>query len=77
MKITDIRVNQIEKPVGFMMEKPVFSWISESDQPIDAYRICINEDGRTVYDSGFAALDPLGCEADFIPKPRTRYDFVI
>ncbi|MBE6129350.1 MAG: alpha-L-rhamnosidase [Erysipelotrichaceae bacterium] len=77
MKIIDIRVNQIEKPVGFMMEKPVFSWISESDQPIDAYRICINEDGRTVYDSGFAALDPLGCEADFIPKPRTRYGFVI
>ena len=77
MKITDICVNHIANPVGFMMEKPVFSWISESDCPIEAYRIRILANGQTVYDSGFEDMNPLAFEADFLPAPRKRYDFVI
>lgn len=77
MKITDVCVNHMHDPVGFMMEKPVFSWITHSEEPVQAYRIEIKENEQTVFDSGYAALDPLAYEADLCLKPRTRYTFSI
>ncbi|MBE6110016.1 MAG: alpha-L-rhamnosidase [Erysipelotrichaceae bacterium] len=77
MKISEICVNHIERPVGYMMEKPVFSWTVQSEEEIESWRLCIACEGKSIYDTGFAKLNPLACEADLKLLPRTRYEFVI
>lgn len=79
MKIEKLRVNHIEKPLGYDTEKLVFSWIvTQADgicQRSAQVRIALNEDMEAlVFDSGEQEkISSLGYEAPFTPEACTRY----
>lgn len=83
MKIEKLRVNHIKNPLGFLMEKLVFSWIvTEFDGKHQrAARICIAEDSqmkKLLYDSGWnEELSSLGAEIPFCPQECTRYYWTV
>ena len=54
MKLTHLRVNHVETPLGLAMKQPVFSWVAEdtADKRQAAAEIVVRAGGKTVYDSG-------------------------
>ena len=62
MKLCDLRVCNLTEPLGFAMEKPVFSWTVEEAagrQREASLEICAR--GETVYQSGkTGSADSLG-----------------
>lgn len=81
MKISRAKVNHITNPVGYRMDKPVFSWVMEDagkTDPFDTlYQITILSNEETVYKTDFEKLDPLGTRLDIELKPRTEYSWTI
>ncbi|MDY6333569.1 MAG: family 78 glycoside hydrolase catalytic domain [Lachnospiraceae bacterium] len=79
MKISRMTTNHILEPLGFAIEKPVFSWIAEdaAGDHRTAAEVKIATDpkmSQVVFDSGKSReIDPLCFRADFIPEPSTRY----
>ncbi|MBE5807496.1 MAG: alfa-L-rhamnosidase RamA [Clostridiales bacterium] len=79
MLIRAMRTNHLTDPMGYMMTKPVFSWIAESGTGLRqaSARIVIARDqafSDIVYDTGDRAdISSLAFEADFSPAPMTRY----
>lgn len=79
MRIEKLRVNHIEKPLGFDTEKLVFSWsVSRAEGKWQkSARIRISQEKEMsglVFDSGeHKEISSLGYEAPFTPKPCTRY----
>jgi alpha-L-rhamnosidase len=83
MKIVFCKTNHITNPLGFKMQKPVVSWIADSDvsQKQIAARILVAADeglARALYDSGKRAdLSNLAVELPLELKPRTRYYWTV
>lgn len=83
MKIADCRVNHRTNPLGYRMEKTIFSWKVEEAEGIRqaAARICISkkEDmSEPAADTGFTAeADSLATEAAVKLMPRTRYYWTV
>jgi len=83
MRIVQLKTNHIENPVGFQMERPVFSWqVVEAEGKFQtAARIKVAEDAgmaRILLDTGWCAdLDSLACPVDVPLKPRTRYHWTV
>lgn len=51
MKLCNLRVCNLEKPVGFAMEAPVFSWTVEDAAGGPAWAsLTINVGGKTVHE---------------------------
>lgn len=79
MKIEKLRVNHIERPLGYLMDKIVFSWVvtraEGTFQKCARVRIGTEEEMmHLVYDSGEREdMSSLGFEAEFQPKACTRY----
>ncbi len=79
MRIYDQKVNHLTNPLGFRMDRTVFSWkAAESAGTVQtAARIVVaRDDGMqdTVADTGFSeAADSLGTVVPLSLKPRTRY----
>lgn len=79
MKITKLRTNHLENPLGFHLNKIRLSWITESekDQYQAAARVEIALDSsfqQIVFDSGKKEeINPLSFMPDFEPEPRTIY----
>ena len=79
MRIENLRVNHIEYPMGYEMNRPVFSWVTaeSSGKTQKTARIRVARDQQMkeiLYDTGeIERLCPLGEEADIILQPRTRY----
>ena len=79
MRIYDQKVNHLTNPLGFRMDRTVFSWkTAESVGTVQtAARIVVaRDDGMqdTVADTGFSeAADSLGTVVPLSLKPRTRY----
>ena len=78
MKITNLRVQHVARPMGMRMDKPVFSWVTaeSTGKKQDRARIVIAADeGMTavLHDTGWAALSSLGTEIALSLAPRTRY----
>ncbi|MCA9905542.1 MAG: family 78 glycoside hydrolase catalytic domain, partial [Anaerolineae bacterium] len=81
MKITCLKTNHIEYPLGFAIEKPTFSWIVEDthDKLQTAAQILVsydNEFEQIVFDSGKVdgrVIDSLAYRPPISLKPRTRY----
>lgn len=75
MRLENLRVCNLTEPLGFAMEKPVFSWTvaeCESRQRFAALGVCAA--GETVFYSGECAdADSLGWEIDLPLSARTRY----
>lgn len=79
MKITNCRVNHLTAPLGYWMEKPVFTWNVEEAQGKrqEKARLMVCRGGETVADTGWAQLDSLGTPVDMDLAPRTRYTWKV
>lgn len=79
MKVTQCKTNHLESPLGYLMDRPVFSYAVEDAQSKRQtkarVRVSLDADmGSLLYDSGFRAdIDSLAFEALVALKPRTRY----
>lgn len=78
MKITNLRVNHRENPLGYMLRKLAFSWqiIEQKGRFEKGCRIIISKDERfenIVFDSGMVKRDKPVFEVNLSLKPRTRY----
>ena len=66
IKLCNYRVCNLEKPLGYAMDAPVFSWTVEDAAGEPAWAsLTVNVGGETVYQSGE------------IPEARTRYDYTL
>lgn len=75
MDITNCRVNHIVAPMGYLMEKAVFSWTVENaigKEQVSA-RIIVKAGSREVIDTGWSVLSSLGTQLSLPLEPRTRY----
>ena len=83
MKIYDMKVNHMTKPLGFRMERTVFSWkVAEAAGKCqEAARICVAADPgmqNLLFDSGFdREADSLGYRAPVPLAPCTRYYWTV
>lgn len=82
MKLTHLRVNHVETPLGLFLERPVFSWVAEDTQNKrqQSAQVVLRRlpGGETVYDSGRQEdLSSLGVEAPVGLAPRTRYQWQV
>lgn len=77
MKIKELKVCNIENPLGYAMDAPVFSWALEDADAEPAWTsLAVMKDGETVWDSGRKEdADNLGWRADMWLEPRTRYEY--
>lgn len=79
MQLGRLRTNHLENPVGFLLDKVVFSWVVEESTGTvqQAARIEVSERedfSAPVYDSGKREdLSSLECRAPVELRPRTRY----
>ena len=77
MKISQLRTQHIPSPLGFLMDRPVFSWVVEEStgKKQAAARITVAADAgmtRILHDSGWGEHSSLGYAADMTLQPRTR-----
>lgn len=81
MKLTHLRTNHVETPLGLYLEHPVFSWVAEdtTDKRQVAAQIVVQDPlGNLVYDSGKQeGISSLGFEAPIDLLPRTRYHWAV
>ena len=77
--IRNLRVCNLTEPLGFAMEKPVFSWTVEGEGgEARAYTLRIRAGGETVFESGETPrADSLGWSVPLELLPRTRYDYTL
>lgn len=79
MKIKKLKINHIEKPMGYQLNIPVASYIVEDAQGTKQARARIlvatdQEFNNVVYDTGESQdVSSLGTKLIFTMKPRTRY----
>ena len=78
MKIYHCEVNHLTNPLGYQMEKTVFSWqVGETAAKLPKWsRLRVSEESdlsQSVYDSGEAELNSIACVVPLALKPRTRY----
>lgn len=79
MNITSCRVNHLPNPLGFAMEKTVFSWAVEDARGKyqQAARILVKAGGSVVADTQWTELDSLAAPVEFPQKPCTRYTWTV
>ncbi len=81
MRITHLKTNHIDNPLGFAMDAPIFSWIVEDtpDTVQTAAQVLIGRDAgfeQIIFDSGRVAgsgIDSLAYRPPIQLQPRTRY----
>ena len=79
MKLTNLRVCNLDRPIGYAMEAPVFSWTVEDAVGEQAWaKITVRVNGETVFESGEEkTADSLGWKIELPLNPRTRYDYTL
>ncbi len=79
MRITDLKVNHLVRPLGYALGCPDFSWKYEGDieERIESSRIVVWKDGTIVGDTDYTMLDYLGTTLDLALEPRTRYTWQV
>lgn len=79
MRIYDLKVNHLKNPLGFRMNRCVFSWKTTEavGKRQTAARVQVAADRalrQVLFDSGFdGGADPLAYRAEVALQPRTRY----
>ena len=76
LRITECRVNHLVNPVGYKMDNPVFSWITEGGTAKDS-RIVVSTEKGVARDTGFREMNPLGAEVEVTLSPRTEYKWKV
>ncbi|MBR1758273.1 MAG: family 78 glycoside hydrolase catalytic domain [Lachnospiraceae bacterium] len=76
MEVYGLKVCNVEKPLGFAMEKPVFSWkLMNTAGDVTHAAMTIRTGDEVVYESGKVEdANSLGWEIDLPLAPKTRYD---
>jgi len=83
MQIVQLKTNHITNPVGFQMDRPIFSWqvTGAEGKYQKAARIKISESGDMaplLHDTGWRSdLDSLAAPIDLPLKPQTRYYWTV
>ncbi len=82
MKIYHCEVNHLTNPLGYQMEKTVFSWqVGETAAKLPKWtRLRVSEESdlsQSVYDSGEAELNSIACIVPLALRPRTRYYWTV
>ena len=82
MKIYNCEVNHLTNPLGFQMEKTVFSWkVAETTgkcQKDARILVALQLDmSKVVYDSGKANLNSIATDIPLDLRPRTRYYWTV
>jgi alpha-L-rhamnosidase len=81
MKLTELKVNQIENPMGYEVQKLSFSWKVENAEEAkkqEYARIIITEANEIVYDSGEDVnANSVDYPVEIALKPRTRYTWSV
>ena len=82
MKIYHCEVNHLTNPLGYQMEKTVFSWqVGETAAKLPKWtRLRVSEKSdlsQPVYNSGEAELNSIACVVPLALKPRTRYYWTV
>lgn len=83
MVIYDAKVNHLRNPLGFRMERTVFSWkVREAaGKKQQAARICVSLDAageQVILDTGMQEqADSLGWDVEVVLQPRTRYYWMV
>ena len=81
MIIKNLRVNHVEHPLGFAMEKVSLSWIvdgQKKEKCTKTTRVCVKQNHRLIYDSGKRAdIDNRDYRVELELKPRTRYQWSV
>lgn len=79
MKITNCKVCHLTSPLGYRIEKPVFSWQVEEARGKEQARarLVVRRAGETAADTGWAQLDNLAVPVDMELMPRTRYTWTV
>lgn len=77
MRINNLKVCNLENPVGYAMDRPVFSWtVEDAGGAQDWASIVITDAEDIVFDSGSSEeADGLGWPVDLELSPRTRYTY--
>lgn len=79
MKITDMKCNRIINPLGYTLDRPVLSWITEGEGAAvqEACRVEVALDEtflKRVHDTGRQAdIDSIGYTLEMDLQPHTRY----
>lgn len=79
MNITSCKVNHYENPLGFAMDKCVFSWVVENAEGKEqnSARIRVRTGENVVADTGWSQLDSLATEVPLELLPETRYIWTV
>lgn len=79
MQIKSCKVNHLVNPLGYAMEKCVFSWtVEESTGAFQtAARIVVKQGSSVVADTGWSELDSLATPVSLDLSPRTRYTWTV
>lgn len=82
MKIYHCEVNHLTNPLGYQMEKTVFSWqVGETAAKLPKWtRLRVSEKSdlsQPVYNSGEAELNSIACIVPLALRPRTRYYWTV
>ena len=79
MKITRMRCNRIDSPLGFALDQPRLSWVLESERATKQFacqiKVALDPDFKEIaHDSGKREdIDSICYRLPFTLKPRTRY----
>lgn len=81
MRVTNLRVNHVETPLGFQVNPLSFSWLAEDDGEAKKQqfaRIRVRRGEELVYDSGEdTRADSLDYRVNLELQPRTRYHWSV
>ena len=78
MKLQNLRVCNLDKPLGYAMEAPVLSWTAEGTGEQAWASVRVQAGGLCVLDTGkVPEADSLGWELELPLRPRTRYDYTL
>jgi len=83
MEIVHCKTHHLSNPLGYAMDKPVFSYQVEGavGKAQKAARVCVSTQAdmsAPVWDSGFCAnIDSLAYQPDITLSPRTRYFWTV
>ena len=83
MRLYDLKINHLQNPLGFRMERTVFSWKVADAKGVrqESARILVALDKnmeKILFDSGFdGEMIPLGYQAKITLQPRTRYYWTV
>lgn len=79
MRIERCKVDHLVNPMGYAMEKPVFSWVvMESDgTKAEASRLIVKKGAEVLADTGWVDLNSLATSLELPLEPRTRYTWTV